>query len=119
MFLICLGKEVCGITEEAQSVALTFATRNKTVALAGNGALLNKRFQYVYLFVLNVANMYVLNTRTLSGSILLGYYYYYWYHFYFRLCFYLQLYLRFVLLYLFIGKRFGDLCLGYLYGTHK
>ena len=77
-FLISLGKELCGITEEAQSVVLIFATRKRNVILAGNGALLNKgpdvlcvterRTKNVNLFVLNVANMYVLNTRTLFAT---------------------------------------------------
>ena len=42
-FLISLGKELCGITKEAQPVALVSATRKRKVTLAGNGALLNKR----------------------------------------------------------------------------
>ena len=42
-FLISLGREPCGITEEAQSVAPASATRKREVTLAGNGASLNKR----------------------------------------------------------------------------
>ena len=42
-FLISLGKELCGITEEAQPVAVISATRKRKVTLAGNGASLNKR----------------------------------------------------------------------------
>jgi len=41
-FLICLRKELCGITE-AQPVAPTSATRKRNVTLAGNGTTLNKR----------------------------------------------------------------------------
>ena len=43
MFLIRIGKEQCGITEEAQSVASIFATRKRNVILAANGALLKRR----------------------------------------------------------------------------
>ena len=42
-FLISLGKELCGITEEAQPVAPVSATRKRKVTLAGNAASLNKR----------------------------------------------------------------------------
>ena len=42
-FLISLGKELCGITEEAQPVTPVSATRKRKVTLAGNGASLNKR----------------------------------------------------------------------------
>ena len=42
-FLISLGRELCGITEEAQSVAPVSATRKRKVTLAGNGASLNKK----------------------------------------------------------------------------
>ena len=42
-FLICLGKELCGITEEAQPVAQISAITKRNVTLTGNGASLNKR----------------------------------------------------------------------------
>ena len=42
-FLISLGEERCGITEEAQLVASVSATRKRNVTLAANGALLNRR----------------------------------------------------------------------------
>ena len=42
-FLISLGKQLCGVTEEAHLVASISANRNRNVTLAGNGALLNKR----------------------------------------------------------------------------
>ena len=41
-FLISLRKELCGITKDAQPVALIFAARKRNVTLAKNGALLNK-----------------------------------------------------------------------------
>ena len=40
--LISLGKERCGITEEARPIAPIFAIRKRTVTLTGNGASLNK-----------------------------------------------------------------------------
>ena len=74
MFLISLGKERCEIIEEAQPVASISATRKRNVTLAANGTSLNRDpdvlcvtkrgTKNVYLFVLNVASMYVLNTRT-------------------------------------------------------
>jgi len=42
-FLICLGKELCGITDEAQPVAQISATRKRNVTPAGNGTSLNTR----------------------------------------------------------------------------
>ena len=42
-FLISLGKELCGITEEAHPVAPISANRNGTATFAGNGVSLNKR----------------------------------------------------------------------------
>ena len=43
-FLISLGKELCGITKEAQPVAPIFATGNRNVTLAKNDVLcLTKR----------------------------------------------------------------------------
>ena len=72
-FLISLGKELCGITEEAQPVAPVSTTRKRKVTLAGNGALLKgdpdvlcmieRGIESVNLFVLDVANVYVLNIR--------------------------------------------------------
>ena len=68
MFLISLGKEMREITKEAQFVAPIFATRNRNVTLAGNGALLNKRPPFILrkqkkdqkcLFFCSVANMYI------------------------------------------------------------
>ena len=46
IFLISVGKELCGITEEAHSVALVSATKKRKVTLAGNGASLDKRARY-------------------------------------------------------------------------
>ena len=42
-FLISLGKELCGVTEEAHPAAPISANRNGNVTLAENGASLNKR----------------------------------------------------------------------------
>ena len=42
-FLISLGKELCGVTEEAHPVAPISANRNGNVTLAGNSASMNKR----------------------------------------------------------------------------
>ena len=67
MFLISLENERCGITEEARPVSSISATRKRNVTLAANDASLNRRSRCtlnIDLFVLNVANMYVLNTRT-------------------------------------------------------
>ena len=80
--MIILGKERCGITEEAPYVTPISATRKRNVTLAGNCASLNKiarstlcdrkRDQNVNLFVIDVANMYVLNTRTFFASTVLS-----------------------------------------------
>ena len=42
-FLISLGKELCGVTEEAHPVAPISANRNGNVTLAGNGASSNEK----------------------------------------------------------------------------
>ena len=42
-FLISIGKELCGITKEAQLVAPVSATRKRKITLAGNGASMNER----------------------------------------------------------------------------
>ena len=42
-FLISLGKELRGITEEAQPVTPVSAARKRKVTLVGNGDSLNKR----------------------------------------------------------------------------
>ena len=45
-FWISLGKEQCGVTEEAHPVASISANRNGNVTLGGNDASLNNRARY-------------------------------------------------------------------------
>ena len=104
---------MCGITKKSQPVAPISATRKMNVTLDANSASLiretdvlcvtERRTKNINLFVLNVANMYVLNIRTLSASTVLSYSYYYCYHFHFRLCLFACV-LKVLLLFLFICK---------------
>ena len=110
---------MCGNTKKSQPVAPISASRKMNVTLDANSASLNKRngctlcdkrrTKNVNLFVLNVSNMYVLNTLTLSASTVLSYYYYYCYYFHFRLCLFACVF-KVLLLFLFICKWFDGLC---------
>ena len=84
-------KKKCEITKIC---CTNFCNQKRNVTLAGNAALLNKRVQCtlddqkkdrnVNLFVLNVQNMYVLNTGSLSATTMLSYNYFYCYYYNFR-----------------------------------
>ena len=118
-FLICLGNKLCGITEEAQPVAPISATEKGMLLLLEMVlhwirepdvfCVTERRTENVNQFVLDVASMYVLNSRTLSALtvlslILLLLLFLFSFVFIFNvfkvcamICAYLQVFLRFVL----------------------